>query len=456
MGHAPVTAGPRVPHPGRSLPPGGAVLDSADLASPTPMRHLPIRSGLLPAILAGALLVAVVPGPAAAHTPPPVYFSWRLTEERLSMKMVVEEALFSDWFGLAPDAVLGADGRPTGEARRVVQARLDEWCEVRIDRVPVKGILESLQRQTVIDHELDYPYVYVTVVFGVKGRPNQVSLTWRKYDNTLGRYIEPVDAEIGAFGGGAYFEFRAAEPEFTWHAPRAETVREESWTPPVVPPATIAVPVASAALLLAAVIALVLGLRSRLPRRLSFPAAAVGLAAAAALLGVARVEVPSPFGTRFRMPDAREARLIFESLHRNIYRAFDYEAESDIYDTLALSVTGGLLDRVYAEVYESLIMREEGGAVAKVQSVALLDAAVAIPAAGDARHFGVQCLWRVTGEVGHWGHTHRRANEYEAEYTVVSGSEGWRIGDVRVLNQRRVEGEPPEGWTDARSRDEGK
>jgi len=64
---------------------------------------------------------------------------------------------------------------------------------------------------------------------------------------------------------------------------------------------------------------------------------------------------------------SREA--VAESLLRNVYRAFDYHSESDIYDTLARSVHGELLADLYLKIKQGLIMQEQGGAVARVQAV---------------------------------------------------------------------------------------
>ena len=57
------------------------------------------------------------------------------------------------------------------------------------------------------------------------------------------------------------------------------------------------------------------------------------------------------------------------ALHLNMYRSFDYTDRDTVYDSLALSVDGNLLDTVYEEIFASLVMRDEGGAVARVTSI---------------------------------------------------------------------------------------
>jgi hypothetical protein len=50
----------------------------------------------------------------------------------------------------------------------------------------------------------------------------------------------------------------------------------------------------------------------------------------------------------------------------------------------------------------------------------------------------VQCRWRVTGTVEHWGHIHTRENEYEAVFTVSAQPDTWKITNYEVLDEQRV------------------
>jgi len=145
------------------------------------------------------------------------------------------------------------------------------------------------------------------------------------------------------------------------------------------------------------------------------------------------------------LPSDAEAVSVFEPLHENIYRAFDYTDESDVYDALAESVDGPLLERLYDEVYRSLVLQEAGGAVSRVASVRHLDLAVEeIGVVGERAlpGFVVDATWQVDGAVYHWGHAHTRTNEYRARYTVHAAEQGWRIAASEVLAQRRVDAAP--------------
>ena len=48
------------------------------------------------------------------------------------------------------------------------------------------------------------------------------------------------------------------------------------------------------------------------------------------------------------------------------------------------------------------------------------------------------------GQVYHWGHSHTRVNEYEADYAVLSTPAGWRIAASSIREQFRVDEPDPE------------
>jgi hypothetical protein len=125
-----------------------------------------------------------------------------------------------------------------------------------------------------------------------------------------------------------------------------------------------------------------------------------------------------------------------ESLLRNVYRAFDYHHESDIYDALAQSVQGDLLADLYLKIRQSLIMEEQGGAVAHVREVKFVSAQ---PLAGKSKSgFAERFTWQVEGTVEHWGHIHLRVNEYAADLQIEPGGGSWKITALNVFRQSQV------------------
>ncbi len=136
-----------------------------------------------------------------------------------------------------------------------------------------------------------------------------------------------------------------------------------------------------------------------------------------------------------------DAEAIFETLLKNVYRAFDYRTESDVYDALALSVGGELLSEVYLQVHRSLEMAEQGGAVSRIKDVTILEGnrqEVDKRFADADQSFGYKANWTVEGTVEHWGHIHARTNGYEALFSIVVEDKAWKIVDLQVLHQERV------------------
>jgi hypothetical protein len=131
---------------------------------------------------------------------------------------------------------------------------------------------------------------------------------------------------------------------------------------------------------------------------------------------------------------SREA--VAESLLRNVYRAFDYHSESDIYDVLARSVQGDLLADLYLKIKQGLIMQEQGGAVARVQAVKVVKTE---PGEGKLKSgFAERVTWQVEGTVEHWGHIHTRINEYSADLRIEPADASWKITAMNVARQSQV------------------
>lgn len=135
-------------------------------------------------------------------------------------------------------------------------------------------------------------------------------------------------------------------------------------------------------------------------------------------------------------PKQERAQAIVGDLLHNIYRAFDYREEADIYDVLAQSVSGELLTDIFLETKRSLVLANQGGAQAKVQNVAL-DGVDILPDDGD-DSFSVEANWTVYGSVGHWGHIHQRSNRYLARLRVGVDGQRWKLEEMTVLQEERL------------------
>lgn len=296
------------------------------------------------------------------------------------------------------------------------------------------------------------PQVLAVVEYPSREQPASVELRWGTFPRDFlaqDRDLAPmtdIDAVILAEGDAIPVVLTAANPVYQWAASATPLADRFQAVPAPRPVARRVIPVLSLAVGLmglgVAGVLLARGEASVAARRVR--AATVCLGALAAGFAVRSVWVVSAGWSEGTLTSREEAVQAFRPLHANMYRAFDYVAEVDIYDALARSVDGPLLAKTYDDIYRSLIMHEEGGAVSRIRSVIPGETSVERIEMDDLGHprAVLTARWRVEGVVFHWGHSHSRTNEYLATYTLASSSGAWRIVDILPLEQKRVELEP--------------
>ena len=162
------------------------------------------------------------------------------------------------------------------------------------------------------------------------------------------------------------------------------------------------------------------------------------LAVLVGLIGlVIHITIPVPFMQKknFSTPEAKE---LIGSLLKNTYRAFDFRKESDVYDKLSVSMEGELLSEIYIQTKRSMVLEQQGGIMVKLKSVDLLDveAVDAEELKDDALAY--QCEWVVEGNVGHWGHLHRRINQYQALMKINPVDGLWKMYDLEIIEETRT------------------
>ena len=133
-----------------------------------------------------------------------------------------------------------------------------------------------------------------------------------------------------------------------------------------------------------------------------------------------------------------EGSVLINDLLKNVYRAFDFREEGDIYDKLALSVSGDLLEQIYLQNRRSFAIKKAGGAQAKIKKIEVINVDVE-RVKEQGINFRLNTKWTAMGSVGHWGHVHMRKNYYAALITV-SGIDGrWKITGLELLEEKRIE-----------------
>lgn len=270
------------------------------------------------------------------------------------------------------------------------------------------------------------------------GLPEQVKLTWDLFSQDVRQLHTGVVTPDESFRR----TLTRKEPTLEWRRSDREAfpaIRELSL--PEAP--TLPVPVLSL-LFLGALLVIGCLLKRRGTARGRTWMACLALAfAAVCTWPVARVRVMHPLRASGQHIDPAQARRIFGSLHRNVYRAFAYRGEGEVYDALAKSVDGELLATLYLQIRKGLEMREQGGAVSRVQDVEMERSEVETlndaGTAPDAAHgFAIDCAWTVRGTVEHWGHIHARTNRYRARFEVRARGQAWKITAMDVRGQERV------------------
>ncbi len=278
--------------------------------------------------------------------------------------------------------------------------------------------------------------VGVILVYSTKGPPTEVEVTWDKFNSNL-RTVDSViiaDDQVKKF---TFSKFETGENTFVWQrqdAPPLPSIQQvdadRKWS----------VPLVSAACLFGLPLLLIAWRRNRFSK-LDVAACAVFavllVAAAWYTWPHVRRDIPMPFGNTALLSD-REAEAVFATLHKNIYRAFDYYSEDDVYDALAKSVDGELLRELYLKIRNGLTMQEQGGAVSRVQEVTLDTVRPERNPEIDSPGFGLLCRWKVNGTVEHWGHIHSRTNQYEARFTVEPRDRSWKVTDLEIVAEERL------------------
>jgi len=126
---------------------------------------------------------------------------------------------------------------------------------------------------------------------------------------------------------------------------------------------------------------------------------------------------------------------MISQLLKNTYRAFDFREESDIYDKLAVSNDGDLLTQIYIQTKKGMVLENQGGLQVKVKDVELLEVDE-ISTENEGLSYNVK--WIVRGDVGHWGHIHRRTNQYSAILNIKAVDGVWKLSGIEITEEKRL------------------
>lgn len=278
--------------------------------------------------------------------------------------------------------------------------------------------------------------VGIILSYPTRGTPSTVQITWDRFN----RYLRSVNMVLFAYEDTQRIALTriGGQNVYRWQnpgRPPAPPLQQVDLVLPPTPTWSLSLVSLAVALLIPVVVWYGAGARYRGPMLLLLIGAVI------ATWPLARWQLPHPFAGTPQLDDDRAAATL-AALHRNIYRAFEYRDEQQIYDALAKSVDGPLLRELYLEIRRGLVMQEQGGAASRIREVEIIEGEKLpprrVPENLDPRSFVYHCRWTVAGTVEHWGHIHARTNEYRANWTVQPRNNAWKITGLELQDERRV------------------
>jgi len=339
---------------------------------------------------------------------------------------------------------LGLEGRETitvdmqPELKRQVAEFLKTRHETTINDEPVDGELarinfleRTLKTSNVIDppRELDINVATLGVIFvypTVEPLPQNVKLQWDLFSEKISVVPGASVDQAGALPVFLEPDYPVLEWQNFLRFPELPTLKQLA-----PPPGEFAGAMVWARWPLGLLTLLVLWWAVKSWRRASSPRAVVVLLPLTALILTGGGFWLARQAT---LSEQRASELVGGLLH-NVYRAFDFRAEGDIYDVLEQSVAGDLLTDVYLETRRGLVLENQGGARAKVKEIQLTDLSTEPSENGG---IIATATWVVGGSVGHWGHLHQRRNSYQAELDIRPVEGAWKLLGMEVLEEERL------------------
>ena len=285
--------------------------------------------------------------------------------------------------------------------------------------------------------ELSSAIVGVIITYITEGMPQQVEVDWELFTDKIQRVPATATDPAGPL-------MTLIEPAANIHSwtnflknYQMPTVQQVDVSETV---GELHIPALSLGLLLGVLgtaVWAVLRLRRQLPVRLPLILGVLLLVTGAAAYPFAQITLTRPAMMAGELDDERAAELL-QALLKNVYRAFDFREEEDVYDKLALSVSGDLLTDIYLQHRQSMVVQKAGGAQAKIKEVTV-EKASAERVDGDGLSYALNGQWTALGTVGHWGHLHQRKNRYEAVITATARDGNWKIMGLDLRDEQRID-----------------
>ncbi len=262
------------------------------------------------------------------------------------------------------------------------------------------------------------------------------TVSWEKYYSTMNKIQSVVISYPDRLDRFEFSKYnKAVDNVLKWTCDPNSLPQPIGSVPAEVPlRPTLTIPIGSLACLALAFFSL------RIPK----PSVRVLVSGAALILGFvawrsAGFVIDHPWQQPAELED-EQATEIFRKLHQGVYRSLDFGSEDRVYDVLATSVDGSLLEKLYLQLHQSLEMREQSGAVARIQSIQYDDGRQGPRSSTTVLWPGFEysSTWTVAGTVEHWGHIHERQNRFDAVFTIEPRDGNWKITRMDIASQEQI------------------
>ncbi|MCT4623418.1 MAG: hypothetical protein N4A46_07320 [Schleiferiaceae bacterium] len=277
------------------------------------------------------------------------------------------------------------------------------------------------------DEDLDYTSAIIGVILSYPnpGIPQSVTIDWNMFSKQITSIPYVNTDPAGPLPG----IIDADAPEIKW-----VNYLKKYKLPTIAQIKTTNRNISSGYLLFPLTLALGLLFIKKRKKRWAYTSFAItGILIFSTWLGLIKHKVSLPLQqTSFQID---EAKALNGSILNNIYHAFDFTNESDIYDKLSLSIQGDLLAEVYIQIKQSMELEDQDGLEVNVSQIET-KSAIEHEKNGHLLAYNVQ--WIVNGEIGHWGHIHQRINAYQAVLYLDVFDGVWKLTDIKILNEERL------------------
>ena len=360
-------------------------------------------------------------------------------------EVLFDAPVLLEWMEIKLDASISLDPAAQLEIEKKVAARATAWCGLRDNGVAITGRLASVtfvkgepgKTLPMVEGESVKPkesMIGLIWEFPTSPAPLTIEMQWWEWNPPLA--VLPLTLFFGSFSDE--MQITRALPFARWQNDgRLPNPRPLAEVPSLPPVTTIPIPLASVGWLIVGLAYFVIRNGTGKKPRGGWMGMVIAFIFVAAIMSPMMIyHVRNPFDREaVKVTQPAAASQIASPLLRNIYRAFDFQDESRIYDSLQMSVDGELHRKLYLETMQALSLEGREGTRVRVSE---LDVQIDKVTPGENLEFTAEGQWTALGTVGHWGHAHTRVNRYKAKMTFRPIEGAWKLTALEVLELKRI------------------